>query len=133
MNQELADQIREEYVEGVPVVDIAMATGKPRTLIYKVLNNQICPDKNYVKPPRPKDVIEEFGKEKLLEMVDERISASKMKMVVEKETGKQISEAAVAWWGTELKIARGRNEVYIMSGTEWIRRERKYERESGSN
>ena len=128
MEQKLADHIREDYVEGVSVVDISIETGTPRSLIYKVLNNQICPDKNYVKPYRPKDIIEEFGKDKLLKMVDKRTPQSEMKRIVEKATGKEISEAAVAWWGTELKIARGissgEGEVLILSGKEWKKREK---------
>ncbi len=132
MDQELADQIREEYCEGVPVVDIAIETGKPRTVIYKVLNNTLCPNKDYVKPPRPKDVVEEFGKARLLEMVDRRVRPAEMKRIVEEETGKEISEAAISWWGTELKIERGKNEVLIIPGKEWIRRQRKIERESGA-
>ena len=128
MDQQMADHIREDYVEGVSVVDISIETGQTRATIYKVLNNQICPDKKYVKPYRPKDIIEEFGKERLLKMVDKRTPQAEMKRVVEEATGKEISEAAVAWWATELKIARGiasgEGEVLILSAKEWMKREK---------
>ena len=108
MDQELADKIRERYREGVSVVEIATRCGESRRTIYDILNNRTFRDDNYRRPITPKDVVRQFGKQRILNMADDGTSPEDMCESIGSETGSEISVHTLRWWLSELRSARER-------------------------
>ena len=108
MDQELADKIRERYREGVSVVEIATRCGESRRTIYDILNNRTFRDDNYRRPIRPKDVVRQFGKQRILNMADDGARPEDICETIASETGSEISVPTLRWWLSELRIARER-------------------------
>ena len=83
--------LRKAYVNGETVKSLAIRYDLPQGVVYKILRNEMYQRSTYSPPVRPLDVINSYGRDKLLELRDGGYSVVDICKIVRENTGYEVN------------------------------------------
>ena len=83
--------LRKSYAGGETVKSLAIRYDLTQGVVYKILRNEMYQSSSYSPPVRPLDVINDFGRDKLLELRDGGYSVVDICKIVKENTGYEVN------------------------------------------
>ena len=83
--------LRKSYASGETVKSLAIRYDLTQGVVYKILRNEMYQSSTYSPPVRPLVVINDFGRDKLLELRDGGYSVVDICKIVKENTGYEVN------------------------------------------
>ena len=97
-------ELRKSYVDGSSVKSLAIRYGLTQGVVYKIIRNELHHNGSYTPPVRPLDVINDYGRENLLELRDRGCSVVEICRLVKDQTGNDVNVSTMRFHLDSIEI-----------------------------
>ena len=109
MNRRYVRELRKAYAGGVTVKELAVKYDLTMGVVYKIIRNEMHSSSSYNAPVRPLDIINDYGRDKLLELRDGGYTVSDICKIVKDNTGHEVNTSTMRFHLDSIEIQHAKD------------------------